>query len=422
MNRISLLAAAILFANAAGAQDLDDLKKTIYLGKDNEAKAAVDAYLAVEKNAKKADGWYYKGFVYNKISKDTSKSIADNSALKMESFSALKKYREMDAKATLLNEENNSTFFDLYVGFSSDLGVKAYSNKQSELAFDNFKKALEVHDYVYANNMKGNGGFSFSALDTTLVLYAGIAASDSKKNDEAAVYYKKLVDANVEGDSYLEIYYFLIDHYKSTKQHAPFEEVLGKARKAYPANAEYWTAVETEEATDGIAKPAVFAKFDELLVKHPESNTLAYNYAVGLYSYIYSDEAKGINTDTYKAKFVEVLKKAIALKSTYEANFLMANYLYNNSADIADEARKLKGPKPEDLKKRKQLEAESASQMNESVPYLEKVLELFPGLTKPRATDKINHKQAITMLKNIYDVKKDAAKSAQYDKMLKELQ
>ena len=43
---------------------------------------------------------------------------------------------------------------------------------------DNFKKCLLVHDYIYANNLKGANGFAFSALDTTLVFYTAIAAAE----------------------------------------------------------------------------------------------------------------------------------------------------------------------------------------------------------------------------------------------------
>ena len=124
----------------------------------------------------------------------------------------------------------------------------------------------------------------------------------------------------------------------------------------------------------------------------------------------------------YKEKLPEILKQAIAVKSTPEANFLMANFLYNNSIDISEDARKIKGPKPSDLKTKKELEANSAKQMNDAIPYAEKVVSLFADNAKPKGSEKVNYRQALVILKNIYDVKKDAVKSAAYDKKIKETQ
>ena len=57
------------------AQDIKDIRNYALLGQNQKAKEAVDKYLAVPKNAAKPDGWYYKGFVYNALSKDSTKSI-----------------------------------------------------------------------------------------------------------------------------------------------------------------------------------------------------------------------------------------------------------------------------------------------------------------------------------------------------------
>jgi hypothetical protein len=149
---------------------------------------------------------------------------------------------------------------------------------------------------------------------------------------------------------------------------------------------------------------------------------LSFNYSVELYRYIYSDEMKNANADVYKEKLPEILKKAIAIKSTPEANFLMANFLYNNSIDISEEARKIKGPKPADLKTKKDKEANATKQMNDAIPYAENVVNLYAENAKPKPGEKVNYKQALVILKNIYDVKKDVAKSAAYDKKIKEAQ
>lgn len=420
MKKYSFFVALVLCMNTVFAQNIDDIKKYVILRQGTQAKDAVDKFLAVAKNAKKAEGWYYKGLAYDLVSKDSTKSISESNTLKGESFEAIKKYLEMDVKGTLLTEENNSVLFDLYNGFSYDLAVKSYGQKNYEAAFENFKKAQEVHDYIFAKNLSGPNNYKFSALDTTLTFYTGISANEAKKGDDAVFYYKKLADANVADSQYLNIYIFLLDYYKTQKDKTNFSGVLEKVRKIFPKYNDDWTGYEIQEATEGIGKPEIFTKYEELMVKNPGNYILPYNYGVELYHYIYSDETKNVNTNEYKNKLPEVMKKAIAIKSTSEANFVLANFLYNNSIDIQEDARKMKATKPDDIKKKKELQAQSDAAMNQAIPYAEAVVTLFAGIAKPKSSEKINYKQSLVILKNIYELKKDAAKAASYDKMIKE--
>jgi hypothetical protein len=419
MKKLSLLTIFTLAVFFAVAQDLDEIQKYAFLNQGQKGKEAVDKFLAVEKNAKKPEGWFYKGFLYNLVSKDSSKTIPESIALKQEAFNAFKKYRELDPKTPLLTEQNNGPLFDLYMGYSTDIGVKAYNAKDQNNAFEGFTKALDVHDYIYANNITGANGFKFAALDTTLTTYAAIAAHEAKRKDDAAAYYKKLADANVSDPQYLDVYQVLADHYRTKKDQAAFNEILAKGRKLYPNNEEYWTALEIENATAGVGKPAIFAKYDELLAAHPNNYMLSYNYGVELYQYIFSDSVKPAEASGYKTKLVEVMKSAVAAKPTLEANFLLANFLYNNSIDIADEGRKIKGVKPDDVKKKKEITAASNKSMEDAIPYAQGVETAFAALTKPKTSEKVNYKQALVILKNIYEVKKDTAKVAEYDKKIK---
>ena len=115
------------------------------------------------------------------------------------------------------------------------------------------------------------------------------------------------------------------------------------------------------------------------------------------------------------------MKKAIAIKSTSEANFLLSNFFYNNSVDISEEARNIKGVKPEDLKKKKDLQAQSDLALTQAIPFAEATVDLFATIAKPKSSEKINYKQSLVILKNIFEIKKDAAKIAIYDAKLKAL-
>jgi len=107
MNKFFLLLAFSLVMTATYAQDIKEIRNFTLLGQTQKAKDLIDKYLAVPKNAAKAEGWYYKGFIYNQSSKDSTKSLAESAAMKATAFEALKKYREMDPKAELLAKQNN---------------------------------------------------------------------------------------------------------------------------------------------------------------------------------------------------------------------------------------------------------------------------------------------------------------------------
>ncbi|HOZ79449.1 MAG TPA: hypothetical protein PLY34_15755 [Ferruginibacter sp.] len=419
MKKLFLLAVLAGSAVFVKAQDIDEIRNLVLLGQVTKAKESLDKYLSSEKNAKKPEGWYWKAYITNQLSKDSLKTVQESSAMKMEAFDLFKKYRQMDPKAPLLVEDNYTPIYDLYAGFGSELAIKAYQAKDFDASYDNFKKAVDVHDYSITNNFVFNNGYKFPELDTLFIQYTAIAAVDAKKPDEAVVYHKKLVDAGLSGDTYADSYNFLVDYYKKKNDKTAFYEVLNKAKKFYPNNARYWTALEVELETEGIPKPDVFKKYAELVTANPGNYDVAYNYAAELFNYINSDDSKGVDLTEYKANLKDVLQKSIAIKSTFEANFVMTVSQYNNSFDLTDEATKIKSVKPDDQKKKKALQAESTKALDDAIPYGEAAMIAFKDIAKPSGTEKGNYRKLLTMMKNIYEVKKNPAKIAEYEALIK---
>ncbi len=419
MKKLLLLAVLAGFTGFAMAQDLDEIRNMTYLNQTAKAKEAIDKFLASEKNAKKPEGWFWKAYITNQLSKDSTKSVDESSALKTEAFELFKKYRQMDPKATLLAEDNNSPFYDLYSGFGSDLAIKAYNAKNYNASFENFKKALEVQQFSVSNDLVYNTGYKFPALDTLFTQYAALTAIEAKRPDDAVPFHKKIVDAGLAGENFGDSYNFLADYYKGKKDKANFYDVIAKAKKNYPNNARYWTALEIELETDGVPKPEVFKKYEELVAANPTSYDVAYNYAAELFNFINSDASKNVNLAEYKSKLTQALTKVISIKSTFDANFLMTVSHYNNSFDLSDEAGKIKGVKPEDQKKKKALQADALKAINDAIPFGEAGIKGFSELATPTGTEKANYRKLLSMMKNMYEVKKDNVKMAEYDKMLK---
>ncbi len=411
MKKFSFLVLFLLGSTIMMAQDLAEINEMLGKSEYKKAKEAIDKFLTDSKNAAKSDGWYFKGRIYNAYSKDAALSIDDAMKLKSDAFEAYKKNQQLDAKDIRLIFENYVSYFDLYNGYF-DLGVKGFNTQNFDGAFAAFKNALLVEDYVKSKGYE-NGSFKFPVLDTSLVLNTAKAARLAKKESEALPYYKMLADANLTSDGYLEVYEYLTEYYLKQNEMSAFSEMLEKGKKLFPQNA-YWEAVDVEQAIAGLKKEELFKKYDELLLKYPNSYVVTYNYTVELYRYIYSDDAKTLNTNPQKLKLVEVSKKAIAIKSTAEANFLLANFLYNDSYDLSDAARQIKGTKPEDLKKKKELSDASKKELDESIPYAETGVDLYSKMTKLKGSEKVNYRQLLDLLSEGYRVKGNPTKSAEF--------
>lgn len=401
------------------AQSLEDIRKFILLRQYQKGKEEVDKFLNNPSNANNAQAWYYKAFVYNILSRDSTMSVLQSSNLNQESFIALKKYKELDPKEPLTKEENNATLFNVYYGYY-DQALKAYNAKDYAQSFTSFSNALNVHDYIANNNVIGDKGTKFSALDTNVVFNLIIIGNELKKNDDLIPFYKKLADANVNDTKYVEVYEGIVMFYKKTKNQAAFAEYLEKGKKYYPKDT-FWEDIEIENAVEGLEKDQLFKKYDEMLVKYPNNFALLFNYGNELNKYVYSDETKTGDLNALKAKIPELLKKAIAVNSTIDANMILASFYYNNSYDLTEESKKIKGTKTEDVKKRTDFTNASKNNLNMCVPVAEEAVKLFAAKPKLKASEKINYKLALDMLVTIYKINGDLKKSEEYNKRKSEV-
>jgi len=415
-----MLAAAVLFAGNMMAQNtLDNVEKLVMLGQDAKAKEALDGFLAVEKNAKKPLGWFYKGYIYNNLSRMEGTSPEQADQMKWDAFNAFKKYRELDPKAEKLEENKNAFLFDIYAGYLNDIGVRSYQEKKYNQATAYFARAVEVHDYIFKSNIKGPEGFQLSGFDTVAILYTAIAARDNKDIDRALAEFQKIVDANVSDKQYIDAYLFPAEHYTTKKDQAAFSAHLAKARKAMPDLANDWDEIEIDYFLKGKEEPEVFAAYEEVLPRFPNNFPVHFNYFVSMNRYIdmnTDDASKKAEVAALKAKLPAVAKKAIALKETIEGYYELGRFYYNNYFDIQAEKSKVKGTKPEDLKKKKDLETSALANNADAIVNLEKIEGLFAQIKEPKSSEKRLLKEGYKMLKTCYERKKDEAKTDYYDK------
>jgi hypothetical protein len=411
---LSLAMAISLFVNA-GAQDLDQINDLMAKSKFKEAKTGIDKYLLNPKKANDAEGWYYKGRVYNSLSRDSTVPQSDLFQLRNDAYNAFKQNQLLDPADIYMKLETYNSYLDLYFGFY-DLGAKEFNSKNFNGALESFKKSNEVKDFILAKKYT-YAQITLYPLDTALVLNTAASAVQAKKEDEAVVYYRKLTDANVSGKDYLEIYEYLVDYYNRKEDQANLQAMLAKAKSYYPEN-EFWYDVEIRNAKKSGDQALLLAKYEELLKQNPKNFTLSYNYGIELYNGLYGKEAKtGDNTEA-KQKLTGVLQQAIDNEPNGDvtATVMMANHLFNVAADELNTSNMIKSTKPEDVKKKADMKTQAHKTMDECIKYAESAEKHYDGLPKLTGGQKANYKIMIGYLGDIYSLKNNKAKIAEYEK------
>ncbi len=412
MKKLLCVSFMLASLNAVFSQTINEVKKAIEKDDMALAKKAIDGLMTMEKNANNAEAWYYKGVVYNECSKKGDLLTACPNC-KMEAFNAFKKYQILDPKNMYMVLEQNVRLFDIYNGFF-DRASTFYAAKDYASAYTNFSNASLVEDYIRSKRFEYNG-FKFGALDTSLVQNMALAARLAKMDAEAVKSYERLAAFNVNGPSFLEMYQYLAEYYLKNKNTLALNAILEKGKKLYP-NEEYWTEIEIEQVNKN-DKPALFAKYEEVMGKNPTNYLTAYNYSVELFNYLYVSDSRVTDFDVKVLKLEEILRKVLAIKNSPEANMLMTRHLYNDVYDLQEAIKKNTGTKPADEKKKMELKATSIKVATECIKYAEMGVKLYASKTTLKPIDKANYKNVVEIVKNMYALKGNKAKEEEYKKL-----
>ena len=412
MKRIFFFSLALAIGSKSFSQDLTEINKLADKKQYVAAKEGIDKYLADPKHATEPNAWYSKGNIYTNYSSDPSLPATTAYELKLGAFDAYKKTQENPKPLDYLQLSNYQPYLILYSGFYN-VGADQFNKKDYAGAYQSFKKALDVEDYIMARKYTYNE-ITFTPLDTALVLNTAAAARNAKDLANATVYYRKLADANVTGPDYEDTYAYLAGYYYENKDQANLDAIVAKGKKYYPGNP-YWNDIEMDKLSKGGDQTALFAKYEEMYQKNPNNFANDYNYAVELYNSLYTKDGKNADPLAAKEKLTQVLKSAVAVDTSIDATVLIMNHLFNWGADYSSAAVEVKGTKPEDVKKKKDLNTLSLNKLDEVIPYADKVIAHYKANPPKKTSEKINLKNAANHMSEIYGLKNNPKKAAEYD-------
>jgi hypothetical protein len=407
MKKIFLSGFLFLLISGIYAQDIKKVKTYLEAKQLDKAKTEIDAY--TQKNANNPEGLYYKSKVYGTLaSNEQFKSLAPDP--RAEAFDAFKKAVELDKEGKLtlvMVQDQYKPIFDLYTGYY-DAGITGFNtaatskNKADfETAMNSFIKANEVGGYIYSKK------WALSEIDTPLVLNIGKAAINAGKQEMALEYFKKLADANItrtKDDSlgYVLPYQWLASYYKDAKDEANFLKYVNIGRQNFPKD-DYFYAIAIDYYRAKKDYPALFNTYAEAAAKYPDSLLYHFNYANEIFNHVYNSDAgtKIENKEALLKTVGEELEKANKLDPNHtNTNWLYAQYYFNTGIDLKEQANKIKGTKPDEVKAKANLNAQAKESFNKAIPYGEKALtDLENGFKK---SEKSRYKSVVDLMQRIY--------------------
>lgn len=416
MKKLCFFSFVLFVAAVANAQSLDDIGKLMEKNKYAAAKVSIEKYIADPKNAASAEAWYYKGRIYNSLSKDSTVAKQDAYNYKQTAFDAFKKNQQLDKFDLRMKTEFFKSYLDLYLGFY-DLGAQNFNLKNYSAAYNSFSKSQEMENFILSKNYLYDE-IKLNKLDTALVMNIAASALQASDTLNAVINYRRITDAGITGLDYERVYEYLARYYLEKKDNSNAQMILAKAKTAYPTN-NFWNALEVEQISKSGDIKALLARYDELYNKDPRNFANSYNYAVEMYNSLWANVNKSPDTALF-LKLTTVLKSAIAVDESIDATMLLNNHLFNVAADYSTKAaliKVIKTTKPDELKKKKDLNESSINYMNELIPYGESMIKFLSAKTTLTTKQKINYKQVANYLSDAYRVKGDLKKSAEYDKI-----
>ena len=99
----------------------------------------------------------------------------------------------------------------------------------------------------------------------------------------------------------------------------------------------------------------------------------------------------------------------------------MAKHYFNQALFLEEDANKIKGTKPEDVKKKEEMKAQVVALCDKAIPPFEVVFKSLDGKDNLKLSEKSEFKSACNNLAYCYDRKKDKAKSDFYQKKYDEV-
>lgn len=425
MKKILFLLTMCLPVMLVHAQKYDEVKNFLVFNKFKEAKVELDKRWSDAKFTSKAEAYILKTAILAGLAMaEGTKGTAAGDAMALEADAAFLKYKEMEPALSLVTDpiyQNGPV--NIYSSFYTS-GYNDYTGKKWQAGFEKFKKAVEYSDLLFEKKV-----FQ-AALDTNVLILAGITAENSKNIEDAVKYYSRLADKKVTGEGFESVYRYLVSHYFGKKDFANFEKFKAVGIQLFPKS-DFFTYDKVDFAVGLVDKTDEKVKAVEDILASDPSNFKA-NQVLG--EVIFDalnprneEDPLPTNAAELETKMIASFTKSAGSKAGYEVPYLYMGDHFINKAVKANKERELHATemkartKPgtmaskEDLAKRDALDLKYGNELEKARDPYEKAAAIFATKTTLEVRDKPQYKKAASYLADIYAWKKAQAKGKPAD-------
>ncbi|MDB5196295.1 MAG: hypothetical protein JWP88_666 [Flaviaesturariibacter sp.] len=406
MRKLILSAFFVAASTTLFAQSFDEIKKKINEKKFDDAKEKLDKVAADPKAQGNSEYWYYKAQVYNNLGQ-----AKGDTALLAGSLDAIRRYYDMESKVKeeskrgiLAMFESNQTAFNIYNSYFQG-GVKGFQASNWPVAYYNFTRTLDAFEVLSKNKL------TTATFDTTSTLYAGYSAQSAKMTDEAAKYYAILANKRIADTSYVGIYEYLVAYYQSKNDAANTAKYLELGKSVFPGRP-IWMQYELQDLDKDKTKK--LARLAELTQQNKTDVDLWQQYALELFNYTYASD-KPADYAKSQENLTNTIQTLININPASPfSNFIMSQHVSNQIYDLQQSYAAIKGTKPEDIKKKQQLNKDIDAKYELLFNYSLKAADAYSKLPEPKAVDKANYRKMLNEVAEYYRNKKQADKAKEY--------
>jgi hypothetical protein len=398
----------VLILNVCGtAQTIESIKKNIIEHHLLDAKTEVENLLAMPEHTRNADAWYFKGFIYNLLSKEDSLSLSLTNP-KAIAFNAFVKCLELTPKHRWLDRDHYAPLIDIYYHFFQN-GKTNYATKDYAQALDNFVNAEKVEQYLYKKGIDYMQ-VKFPALDTSLIYNIATTALKANKEKEGIFYFIKIAEAKLNDPIYIPVYHAIVDYFVSINDEIGFRKYLRIGRSLYPYD-NYWITAEMDMVKAGRLNEALISSHEQKIKKEPNNFNFYYTYCSDLFTMLFFAETKPRNYSELKIKLESLLQTCLRLQTTgIQTEFLLAQFYYKDALqETINEPTE------------KQLELQNAS-YQKAIPYTSTVFEHYAQKQYLNKLELETYKMVTTMLIEMYTTLKQETEVLTYKEKQKTIE
>ncbi len=277
----------------------------------------------------------------------------------LESF---KKAIEIDAagKRAKKLKENLVRLKGLYI----NEGSNAYTFKNYALAFEHFKKVIEISNLPILNHK-----------DTAIYYYAGLSAQLAGLNAECIPYYEKAIELGFTSEG--SAYYNLYDAYKSLGRLEEGAKMLEQGFIKFPKNTNILFSLISYYIDKQDDPTKIIVYIDKAIESEPNNATLYF--------------AKGTLFDRlgdFDNSFAAYQKAVELDPKFFDAYYNIGALFFNKGVKYLEEANKVPA---KELDKYDALMEKANQEFKKALPHMERAYEVNP-----------NSREVIEALKNIY--------------------